>query len=111
MYILGISCYYHDSSAALLKDGIIIAAAEEERFDGSDDSPKGVPPRFRFTGDGLPVLAGLITSGLLEISKRYSGASARGGGMPSFEVQLTEKGMHFVEAWKESGVLPGAADA
>lgn len=32
MYILGISCYYHDSAAALIKDGIIIAAAEEERF-------------------------------------------------------------------------------
>ena len=32
MYILGISCYYHDSSAALLKDGKIIAAAQEERF-------------------------------------------------------------------------------
>ncbi|MBI2653404.1 carbamoyltransferase [Candidatus Woesearchaeota archaeon] len=31
-YILGISCYYHDSSAALLKDGTIVAAAEEERF-------------------------------------------------------------------------------
>ncbi len=31
-YILGISCYYHDSSAALLKDGKIVAAAEEERF-------------------------------------------------------------------------------
>ncbi len=32
MYILGISCYYHDASAALLKDGIIVAAAAEERF-------------------------------------------------------------------------------
>ena len=32
MYVLGISCYYHDSSAALLKDGKIVAAAEEERF-------------------------------------------------------------------------------
>ena len=32
IYILGISCYYHDSSAALLKDGKIVAAAEEERF-------------------------------------------------------------------------------
>ncbi|PIN98975.1 MAG: hypothetical protein COT90_01755 [Candidatus Diapherotrites archaeon CG10_big_fil_rev_8_21_14_0_10_31_34] len=31
-YVLGISCYYHDSSAALLKDGTIVAAAEEERF-------------------------------------------------------------------------------
>jgi len=32
MYILGISCYYHDAAACLIKDGIIIAAAEEERF-------------------------------------------------------------------------------
>jgi len=32
MYILGISCYYHDAAAALLKDGNIVAAAQEERF-------------------------------------------------------------------------------
>ncbi len=32
MYILGISCYYHDSAAALVRDGEIIAAAQEERF-------------------------------------------------------------------------------
>ncbi len=32
MYVLGISCFYHDSSACILKDGKIIAAAEEERF-------------------------------------------------------------------------------
>ncbi len=32
MYILGISCYYHDSAACLLKDGEIVAAAQEERF-------------------------------------------------------------------------------
>ncbi|MCX5678764.1 MAG: carbamoyltransferase [Candidatus Omnitrophica bacterium] len=32
MYILGISCFYHDSAAALVKDGDIIAAAQEERF-------------------------------------------------------------------------------
>lgn len=31
-YILGISCFYHDSAAALLKDGEIVAAAQEERF-------------------------------------------------------------------------------
>ena len=31
-YILGISCYYHDSAAAILRDGDIIAAAQEERF-------------------------------------------------------------------------------
>ncbi|MDB5049477.1 MAG: putative carbamoyl transferase, carbamoyltransferase [Fibrobacteres bacterium] len=32
MYILGISCHYHDSAATLLKDGLVVAAAEEERF-------------------------------------------------------------------------------
>lgn len=32
MYILGISCFYHDSAAALVKDGIVVAAAQEERF-------------------------------------------------------------------------------
>lgn len=31
-FVLGLSCYFHDSAAALLKDGEIIAAAEEERF-------------------------------------------------------------------------------
>lgn len=32
MYILGISCFYHDAAAALLHDGRLVAAAEEERF-------------------------------------------------------------------------------
>ena len=32
VYILGISCYYHDSSAALLKDGVVVVGAAEERF-------------------------------------------------------------------------------
>ena len=32
MYILGISCYYHDAAAALLHNGELVAAAEEERF-------------------------------------------------------------------------------
>ena len=31
-YILGISCYYHDSAISLLKDGEIITAVQEERF-------------------------------------------------------------------------------
>lgn len=31
-WILGISAYFHDSSAALVRDGDIIAAASEERF-------------------------------------------------------------------------------
>ncbi len=32
MYILGISCFYHDSAAALLRDGQLVAASMEERF-------------------------------------------------------------------------------
>jgi carbamoyltransferase len=32
VYILGISCFYHDSAATLIKDGAIVAAAQEERF-------------------------------------------------------------------------------
>ena len=32
MYILGISCFYHDAAAALIHDGQLIAASEEERF-------------------------------------------------------------------------------
>jgi carbamoyltransferase len=32
VYVLGISCYYHDAGAALVKDGQLVAAAEEERF-------------------------------------------------------------------------------
>jgi carbamoyltransferase len=32
MYILGVSCYYHDSAAALLHDGMLVAAADQERF-------------------------------------------------------------------------------
>ena len=32
MYILGVSAYYHDSSAALIKDGRILCAVQEERF-------------------------------------------------------------------------------
>ena len=31
-YVLGISCFYHNSAAALIRDGEIVAATEEERF-------------------------------------------------------------------------------
>ncbi len=31
-YILGISCYFHDSAASLIKNGEIISAVQEERF-------------------------------------------------------------------------------
>jgi carbamoyltransferase len=34
MHIIGITAYYHDSSACLFKDGKLIFACEEERFSG-----------------------------------------------------------------------------
>jgi len=43
LYILGISCYYHDSAACIVKDGKVLAAVEEERFSRKkfdDDFPK-----------------------------------------------------------------------
>tara|TARA_B100001093_G_scaffold256916_1_gene245657 strand:+ start:2783 stop:4633 length:1851 start_codon:yes stop_codon:yes gene_type:complete len=32
LYILGISCYFHDSAAALIENGNIVVAVQEERF-------------------------------------------------------------------------------
>lgn len=40
MYILGISCFYHDSAACLLRDGDIVAAAQEERFTRKKHDPR-----------------------------------------------------------------------
>lgn len=40
MYILGISCFYHDSAACLIQDGEIIAAAQEERFTRKKHDPR-----------------------------------------------------------------------
>lgn len=32
IYVLGLSCFYHDSAACVVKNGQVIAAAQEERF-------------------------------------------------------------------------------
>ena len=39
MNVLGISAWYHDSSACLVKDGVIVAAAQEERFTRKKHDP------------------------------------------------------------------------
>ncbi|UCD89116.1 MAG: carbamoyltransferase [Desulfobacterales bacterium] len=39
MYILGISCFYHDSAACLVANGDILAAAQEERFTRKKHDP------------------------------------------------------------------------
>jgi len=48
MYILGLSCFYHDSAAALLKDGELIAAAQEERFTRKKHDPSFPENAARF---------------------------------------------------------------
>lgn len=40
MYILGISCFYHDSAACLVADGQILAATQEERFTRKKHDPR-----------------------------------------------------------------------
>ncbi|MEW5733315.1 MAG: carbamoyltransferase [Thermodesulfobacteriota bacterium] len=39
MYLLGISCFYHDAAACLVKDGDLVAAAQEERFTRKKHDP------------------------------------------------------------------------
>jgi carbamoyltransferase len=38
-FVLGISCFYHDSAACLLRGGNIVAAAQEERFTRKKHDP------------------------------------------------------------------------
>jgi carbamoyltransferase len=39
MFILGLSCFYHDSAACLLRDGVPIAAASEQAFTRKKHDP------------------------------------------------------------------------
>lgn len=54
-YILGISCYYHDSAATLLRDGTIVAAAQQERFSRNkhDDAFPADAIRYCLTEAGI----------------------------------------------------------
>jgi hypothetical protein len=80
-------------------DLLLVLADEEARVGKETDSAKAPPP-FRFAGDALPTLAPLLTSGLVEISRRFLGANWFGGARPSFEVSLTERGRRLVAAWR-----------
>jgi hypothetical protein len=79
-------------------DLLLVLYDDEKRIKTSGEDDKHPPP-FRFTGDGLIMLSSLLVSGLVEISRRYSGAAYFGGGMPSFEVRLTATGRRLVAAW------------
>lgn len=56
-YVLGISAFYHDSSACLLKDGQVIAAAAEERFTRKkhDSSFPNNAIEFCLSVDNIPI--------------------------------------------------------
>jgi len=85
-------------------DLLLVLAADEARTREHITGTEFNLP-FRFTGDGLPALAGLLTSGIIEITKHFSGVNAWGSSMPSFEVGLTEKGRALVAAWQSGHSL------
>ena len=89
---------------------VLLVLHDEECRVRNSSTPEQTPPPLRFTGDGLTVLAGLLTSGLVSISRRFSGVSMFGGGMPSFEVALTDSGRALVAAWR-AGDPEGIRDA
>jgi hypothetical protein len=95
----------HRASADLL----LILHQDEQRIEPCTNE-NGAAPAFRFTGDGLAMLSGLLVSGLIEISRRFSGLGFYGSSMPSFEVRLTDAGRRLVEAWL-SGQPDAIADA
>lgn len=49
MYILGISCFYHDSAACIVQDGNILAAAQEERFTRKKHDPRFPKNAIKYT--------------------------------------------------------------
>ncbi len=57
MWILGISCFYHDSAAALVRDGEIIAAAQEERFTRRKHDPSFPAGAVRYCLDEADLAA------------------------------------------------------
>ena len=80
-------------------DLLLTLYKEQKRIDDESKKKEQTAPPFRFSGDSLGFLSGLLTSGLIEISRRFSGASYFGGSYPTFEVRLTDKGNALVSAW------------
>jgi len=60
VYILGISCFFHDAAAALLRDGELVAAVEEERFTRRKHDPEFPTNAIRY----VMAEAGIDTSDL-----------------------------------------------
>jgi carbamoyltransferase len=57
MIVLGISCFYHDSSACIIKDGKIVAGAQEERFTRKKHDNSFPEKAIEFCLDSLRIAA------------------------------------------------------
>jgi len=92
-------------------DFLLVLYAEEERVRQQviTNPDKPAESRFRFSGDSLSFLSGLIASGLIEFDRSFSGTSWFGGGQPSFTVRLTPRGQALVTAWRASGAQSRSA--
>jgi len=55
MFILGISCFYHDSAACIVRDGNILAAAQEERFTRKKHDPRFPKHAVAYCLDGAGI--------------------------------------------------------
>ncbi|MBW1772804.1 MAG: hypothetical protein JRJ82_07925, partial [Deltaproteobacteria bacterium] len=60
-YILGISCFYHDSAACIMVDGMIVAAAQEERFTRKKHDPRFPKNAITYCLEEAGVTAGELT--------------------------------------------------
>jgi carbamoyltransferase len=64
IYILGLSCYYHDSACCLLKDGEVIFAAHEERYTRKKHDEalplKAVEQALRFAGITMDDITAMV---------------------------------------------------
>ena len=89
MYILGISCFYHDAAAALLKDGLLVAAAQEERFTRVKHDPG-----FPINAIAFCLKRGGITPGDLDYVVFYEKPFVK------FERLLLSIGATFPRSWK-----------
>jgi hypothetical protein len=80
---------------------LVIAGEESSRLKEEEADPGAARPKLRFTGDSLPMVAPLITSGLVEIGQRYHGTGMWAADeQPWFELELTEHGRDLVQAWR-----------
>lgn len=85
----------HRGSADLL-----LVLHEEEKRLAALEWPACDASIFRFSGDSLPSLAGLLNSKLLVIHAVHDNHWFGVGPPPTFNVRLTDSGLALVEAWK-----------